>query len=185
MSSFLQITSSREALRCSRRREPSILLLLINMLRWLRIRFFNNTQPSWQWAYVSWTRRQRSFFANVLLVMEDQWWQIHTFISRKLTDYLVTGSLPEMFLRSEGIRRHRFPPQPSSLKHAFWVKTTSRMCSKPPSLPLPIHEGTKRRSVQIPANRTHQRRDYQRGGWGLEVLETSAADKKGDSSGSW
>lgn len=35
---------------------------------------------------------------------------------------------------------------------------------------------TKRRSVQIPANRTHQRRDYQR----LEVLETSAVKRRGE-----
>lgn len=51
---------------------------------------------------------------------------------------------------------------------------TSRRRCQPRGSPL---RETKRRSVQIPANRTHQRRDYQR----LEVLETSAVKRRGRS----
>lgn len=81
-------------------------------------------------------------------------------------------------IRSNGKKRSR--SETSHLKHPFFskhivlVKTTPRRRCQ--SRGSPFRE-TKRRSVQIPANRTHQRRDYQR----LEVLETRTVKRRGRS----
>lgn len=144
----------------------------------------NNKLQSWQWAYLLWTRRPRAPFQMFSSLLQNNDDKSTFFVLRTLTDYLVSGSLPNIFLYETWNRGSEATASAIffQAKHAFWVKTTSMSCF----LPLSAHScGTKRRFCVNSRKQDTSETELSDRGWGLEVLETSAVDKKGDPSVCW
>ena len=140
----------------------------------------NKPQSSWQWAYLLWTSRQREILSKCLshyrrtrmtnphFGFADAGWLSRIRIAAKHFPFMRLGIGDQK------------PPLCASAKHAFWVKATSMRCSHSCG-------GQSAGLCKFPQTGHITDGDYQtgRGGWGLEVLETSAVDKKGDPSGCW